>query len=367
MTSIPDSETTINSLLDHLQKADAPTTIREYGPLFDQAMLGVARTSAFRVTAWLQAGEILIAKGQYGEAEEYLKLALQLGRELGLNVQQARALGGIAEIFRARGDYRTSLNHLIEAETLANESGDFQIRARIYIAGGLNHVSLGLYDQARDNFYDAYMLYAQSQDLKGKAIAANRLGMAEMMLNNFREAESHLEESLQMSRKFDDRHAMAGALVNLGEVQRKLGRLNRAREYFYEAGALFSALGVVRGTAIVEINLGHLAVLANDFNLAKYHYIHALGNAQNASLIPEILDTLSGLALILMEQGLADDALKLASLILSHPACLEETEEFLAPIIAGGRISKIKDVSFRSVDDLIEVANATFKMIFQES
>ncbi|GAB4480973.1 MAG: hypothetical protein OHK0031_02480 [Anaerolineales bacterium] len=317
------------TILKKINQAENPADFSALLAGLEQAL--PADDSA-RAEALLQAGELLTAKGQNQAAQRLLESASGMAQRLGAKGQHALALALLADILRAQGDFRGALRKLMAArQTLGqNPQSDRGISARIYILSGLNNMSLGDYDSARQDFFEAYQIYSQLEDLPGKAIAANRLGTIATMLEEYNEAESYLQESLRIARQLNDRHAMAGALLNLGEIQRLRENPSAARPLYYEASALFAGLGMHRGMCIAENNLGHIHVQVQDYSTAKYHYLRALECAKIAGLIPDTLDTLAGLTFIFISRQEYEQAAFCVAYILKHPAHLQETEQFLA-------------------------------------
>lgn len=316
--------------LDKLQQTENPAD-------FQSVVLELEQTlpddTAARSAALLRAGEILNAKGQYQAGMRLLESAFQQAKKCHRLGAQALALGLMSDIFRAQGDYRSALGKLTEARAILGEnpSTDKDISARLSILNGLNNMSLGDYDAARRDFYEAYQLYNQLGDIHGRVLAANRLGTIATMNAQYGEAEKYLQESLRVAKELDDRHAMAGALLNLGEIQRLQENPQAACPLYYEASALFAALGMHRGMCIAENNLGHIHVQMQDFSTAKYHYTRAVECAKIADLIPDMLDTLAGLVFIFLARQEYEQAAFGIAFIFKHPAHLQETEQFLEP------------------------------------
>lgn len=286
-----------------------------------------------QIDVLLAAGEILNGKSQYQDAQELLQRGFVQAKACRASGKQARALGLMADIFRAQGNYRQALLRLSEARAILGENPqtDRDISAWLYILSGLNNMSLGDYDSSRRDFYEAYQIYAQTGDAAGRAIAANRLGTIATMNAQYNEAENYLQESLKIAKQLGDRHAMAGALLNLGEIQRLQGKPEAARPLYYESSALFAALGMHRGMCIAENNLGHIHAQLRDFSTAKYHYTRAVECAKIANLVPDMLDTLAGLAFILLAHEEYRQAALCVAFVMRHPAHLQETEQFLKP------------------------------------
>ncbi|MBS4015787.1 MAG: tetratricopeptide repeat protein [Candidatus Latescibacteria bacterium] len=313
--------------LELLEKAD------DFPPLLAAFEGALPAEASARTDALLQAGEILNAKGQYADAQRLLEMALQSAQKLASHSRQALALGLMADIHRAQGNFRSALSKLVEARERLDTTPqqDKEVSARLYIWSGLNNMSLGDYETARQHFYEAYQVYHKLDDHRGIAISSNRLGTIATMNAQYGEAEKYLQESLRIAKELGDRHAMAGALLNLGEIKRLQDNPQEARPLYYESSALFASLGMHRGMCIAENNLGHIHAKMQDFSTAKYHYARAVECAKIADLVPDMLDTLAGLVYIFIARQEYEPAVFCVAYILRHPAHLQETEQFLEP------------------------------------
>jgi len=357
----------VQQIVEKIKREEDSEKIPALISAFNQALAPLSKDDLSRIDMLLVVGETLYEKGQYKDAGHLLETAAEDARQLYAKGRHALALGLLADLDRVQGNYRSALSKLMKAREVLGENPDHDkdVSARLHIICGLNNMSLGDYESSRKYFYDAYQVYSQIGDVKGKILATNRLGTIHTMLSQFNEAKKYLQESLTLSQKMGDRHAMAGALLNLGEIQRLMKLPREARPFYYEAGALFSALGMTRGIAIAENNLGHIAVQLRDYDVAKYHYTHAIDCARGADLIPDMLDTLAGLVYIFVEHEKFDDAAQLIKFVLSHPAHLQETEEFLEEaqgIIADKQASSGQFPPLP--DGLEQVISETLKKVF---
>jgi len=358
---------TAQRLIEEIKREEDAKKIAGLIATFDQSLGAVPQDDPARIDFLLTAGEVLYEKGKYKDSSHLLESGLEQARKAQMKGKQALALGLLADLERVQGNYRNALSKLMQARKVLGENPDHDkdISARLHIISGLNNMSLGEYQNSREAFYEAYQVYSQIGDLKGKALAANRLGTIATMQSEYAEAEKYLQESLSLAKQLNDRHGMAGALLNLGEIQRHLGQFAEARACYMEASALFAELGLHRGMCIAENNLGHIAIQMQDYPASKRHYLTALECAKIANLTPDKLDTLAGLVFIFVERGQYNDAALLIQFILRHPAHLQETEEFLESaqqVIANKQTQPVTDVP--SPDQLEQVIAETLDKVF---
>lgn len=361
------SDMTVQQWMELIRHAKDEGEIAALAADFERVYEAAALDDPARVDALLSAGEVLYEKARYKDAQRLLELGAEQAQKIHSMGKHALALGLLADLERVQGNYRAALSKLAQARGVLGEfpEQDKDISARLHIISGLNNMSLGEYENARHAFYEAYQTYSQIGDVKGKALAANRLGTISTMKADYAEAEKYLQESLNLAKQLDDHHGMAGALLNLGEIQRHQGQFAEARACYMEASALFAELGLHRGMCIAENNLGHIAVQLRDYPTSKRHYQTALECARIADLLPDKLDTLAGLALVCVQRDLCHDAARLIQFILRHPAHLQETEEFLE---SAQKIVAEKGAQFNGEippsDQLDQVIAATLEKAF---
>ncbi|MBI5354037.1 MAG: tetratricopeptide repeat protein [Chloroflexi bacterium] len=361
------SHPTLQPLIEEIRRKEDAKKITELIATFEQSLGAIPQDDPARIDFLLTVGEVLYEKGQYKDASRLLEAGAEQARTAQIKGRQALALGLMADINRVQGNYRNALSKLVQAREVLgqNPEQDKDVSARLHVISGLNNMSLGDYGNSRNSFYEAYQIYSQIGDLKGKALAANRLGTVATMQSEYIEAEKYLQESLSLTKQLNDQHGMAGALLNLGEVQRHLGQFTEARACYVEASRLFSELGLHRGMCIAENNLGHIAVQLQDHPSSRQHYMVALECAKIANLTPDKLDTLAGLAIIFVQRGQCGEAARLIQFVLRHPAHLQETEEFLESaqqVIANKQTQPVIDVP--SPDQLERVIAETLEKIF---
>lgn len=181
-------------------------------------------------------GEVLNTQAKYDEAIDVYKLMLKSAQELGDVAAQSRALQELAYSFGEDGDYRTSLNYALQAETLARSAA-----ARIELGGALRMQGIARYRL-------------------GQAQAAFVLG----------------EEALSIAKETNDQNEIAHSLNLLGASGYILGKYDMAEHYWMDALSTFQELGNRQQSNILLSNLGALADARGDYHTALQRYDAAL-------------------------------------------------------------------------------------------
>jgi tetratricopeptide (TPR) repeat protein len=143
-----------------------------------------------------------------------------------------------------QGDYATAQQTLEEHLALLADRADPTAQAGAIVALGHLASHRGRYAEA-DDLYRRAKRFAQSADDKQAELVADmsRGRLLGVHLNDERGAEATLRKALSYTRAIGDREHEAYCVVNLGEVALKYGRIDEALRLFEEGGALSARLG----------------------------------------------------------------------------------------------------------------------------
>lgn len=239
-----------------------------------------------------QAVAYSLAAGDVKRAEQLLR---RLAEEL-LNTQRPEALKRLLSLFgeerlarsawlqlfegelaRQGKDFDRALACYARAEQLAEAEGDPQAKGRSLAYQAAVRAARGerevyeLVQQAKD--------LIPPEDLAGRALAHNTLGVYHLSCNEVGPAEIHLEEALRLYRQAGDEAGLARVSHNLGLAHTKEGRFEAALASYREAIAHSQAAGALampvtyHNMAVVHLQSGDLeaAMLAAEaaFELAR--------------------------------------------------------------------------------------------------
>jgi predicted ATPase/class 3 adenylate cyclase len=247
----------------------------------------------------LRLGQVLELTGKWAEAAEVYKQGLELARQAGDLLAQARCQSAIGDLHRKQGMYDDAMAWLEQAQaafqalgdeagvgqvlhiegTVAAQQGNPQRARQLYgasldvrrklddrpqIANSLNN--LGIVARSLDDLELARRLYEESleirralNDRRAIAVSLNNLGNLALQQHNAAEARTRLEEAVSLQREVGDKHYLANALNNLGNVARDQGDVEAARSLYGESLALNRELGDMWQTAYLLEDVGLLA------------------------------------------------------------------------------------------------------------
>jgi CHAT domain-containing protein len=174
--------------------------------------------------------------GDFARATAAFDRSLALHRAANRRSSVALLLADLSSNSGALGDFGRALDYAYEAIATARADGNPRLEATGWNAAALAHQALGELEIALDAYRRVRVL-APDDDLR-QADTATRMGTTYLALGDVVQAEPLLQEGLAGWRKRGFRAQQAQALVGLGDIEARAGRLDRAREHFAAAVTL---------------------------------------------------------------------------------------------------------------------------------
>jgi tetratricopeptide (TPR) repeat protein/transcriptional regulator with XRE-family HTH domain len=134
----------------------------------------------------------------------------------------------------------------------------------------------GHWDQSAALLRAALAAADQSGDRPGQAGALNELGLLQRVTGDYPAAAASHRQALELYRALGDRLGQASALDNLGPVQAETGDYPAAAASHQQALAIFHDIGHRAGQALASTNLGNAQARAGDYAAAAVSHQQAL-------------------------------------------------------------------------------------------
>ncbi|KAL9950920.1 hypothetical protein ACROYT_G043492 [Oculina patagonica] len=134
---------------------------------------------------------------KYAEANDYLKKALTLSKEIGDKKGEADVYGNLGNVFQLLGDYEKAREDLEKALTISKEIGDRNGEASINASLGVVFQSLGEYVEAEEYHKRALAISEGIGDVKKQSTCLSNLGWVKLQTGKIQEALSYLLPSIQ--------------------------------------------------------------------------------------------------------------------------------------------------------------------------
>jgi|GEM_PF-1941373 len=200
----------------------------------------VSRTLPFDVLGLIyrQCGLIQQRIGQYDEAENSFRDALERGRRRERLDEQAAAHNLLSFLAYLRSDYDGVGNHAQKALNLATQAGEPALRAT-----GLRHLGIAVYRtadyaRARKLYDEALAAYRQVGDQLGMADVYNNIGFVLRTQAYYKEAIEAFQEALAIYETANRIEYIALICSNIGRTYAFSGDLEQAQQYLERGLAL---------------------------------------------------------------------------------------------------------------------------------
>jgi predicted ATPase/class 3 adenylate cyclase len=266
--------------------------------------------------------EALWWQARFDEAVEAYSAMLEIAETEGDALAQARACNGLALVQERQGNNRDSLESAKRAEALAREVARGPA-AGIELAAALNRQGSVLYRLGE--VVAGMAMGEKALKLSSELGASGRreragglraLGVAHLMLGQFEQSYSYLEQAKALYAEFGDRRGVSNMLITMGETVRQRGDYAAAAELYQEALAIAREIGEHTGQIICLNNLGGAHLGLGDYAEAEEDLRQVISMAGPAAY-QVLTETYSFLATACLGQGKVDEALEAAQRALA--------------------------------------------------
>jgi predicted ATPase/class 3 adenylate cyclase len=171
------------------------------------------------------------------------------GIDAGHNIEMALRLGAALERFWVVRGHRSEGRTILERALAGNKGVATPVRAKALITAARLAFSQSDYERGETLAREGLALFRELGDMRGTALALDRLGMAAWRRGDFAAARSLMEEDLSLFRRLGDKERVAWSLFTLGLLNIKQGDYVRAQTLFEESLSMHRELGNKRGMA----------------------------------------------------------------------------------------------------------------------
>ena len=271
-------------LSDYL--ADYDKALRYCHIALDHSLKANGEQSLTTALIYNDIGTTLGQQGRYTEGQNYLKQALKILEDIGLDEgsHMLTVLSNLANSYNLLGDYDKSLEMLTEVlnlrlALLGNRHPDV---ARSYLNLGNDYYMRQEYSEALDCYKKALDVAQASKINDGLLLAAihDNLGLAYGAEEAYGEALNHLSTALELKQsELDDRHPqIAKSYNNLGGLMIFTEDYSKARDYFTRAARILDKpiYRYIQDMATTINGLGMIDSIEGNYESALSNYGKAL-------------------------------------------------------------------------------------------
>lgn len=223
-----------------------------------------------------QLGHLLMLRGRYDEAMQYLQVAASLFESIDDIVGASKAYGNLGHLFfrraqydRAEAYYRRSLDSGFDR---VGTAGSAQTVSFL----GLTYMNRGQYEEGIRLIEEQIPLHEQNNDTLGLAGLHTNLGIVYFESGDYVAAQRHYEQGLQLAEQLSNKQLLAIGTGCLGTVLQKRGKYEEAERMLLEDLELCQELGDWQGISIAEGLLGELYSVMGRFDEAVPHLDRSL-------------------------------------------------------------------------------------------
>jgi len=209
-----------------------------------------------------------IVRGYWLDWVQVNEAALALARGVGDRAAMAQAYRDLGVAHEMRGQYEQAQTFLKRALTIFPALGDRGGQAAVLTSLGVIHHRRGNYATAARCYQESLAIHQATNNRYRKAVTLSNLGMAYRSQLEHAKAMTCYEEGLSLFRQLGDQRGQATILTNLGELHEAEGRLAEAVACHQESLAISRTVGDRPGEAEALRGLGDA--------------LHALGRGQEA-------------------------------------------------------------------------------------
>ncbi len=240
------------------------------------------------VLAWRQ--------GDHGQAEVWLRAALDLYRSARHSRGEARVHSHIGLLMTERGMYDQALASFEDSLPLFQALDD-----RIGAVGVLHnlgnlHCQQNNGERAMELYRECLAIYEQFDSQADIALVSLGMGAVARDQGEGDAALAAFSRSLELARRLGDEWTAGTALLNLGDLACDRGESAEALRLLGEALAVYERLGDQKQAVIARTRLGIAALLGGDQPAALECFRQALMLASAIGFLPGVAEGLDGIA-----------------------------------------------------------------------
>lgn len=304
--------------------------------------------------------------GRYLEGEETFRYAAEAirGADLGQETESEARDILLAKLLTRQGSLCYRLGLLQKARDLLTKGISICRRTNNprELAFALNHMAaaahlLGTYEQERILLQESLQVLEAVGDPWLALYSKNDLGLVHCLLGQYTEAERLTSESLRGFIGTGDRRGIAFALHNRGIVAVSTGAYSKAEQLHRQSLALRRELDDSWGVASSLIQLSITFRLRRMLPKAMGYLLEAVRVANDAQVLPIVLEALVEVATVLMAQGDRRTAISILVAARDHASATNEVREkttrMLSNLSAEDQLDLEAASQYQSIEQII--------------
>jgi signal transduction histidine kinase/DNA-binding response OmpR family regulator/HPt (histidine-containing phosphotransfer) domain-containing protein len=275
LPGVASAQLTIDEQLTQIRESSTDNPEKALSQLL--AIEAAARAASFETKARFLS-RLARAKLHLGQRKESLAVLEELIAYAKQNNNKVTLVKGLllkAEVLYAMDEIKAAHKTAFEAETVANQTSDLNLRMRAAISSGQSHAEAGDFTPAMAKLQGAVALARRSGDKEDLILALSALITQYRLMKIHAQGFEALAEAQALAREIKSDRRMATLKIAEAELADASKQPKRAREALLEAMTLATKLG---RTALLATTF----VTMSDERLRARDYAGALGYGQKA-------------------------------------------------------------------------------------
>ena len=219
-------------------------------------------------------------------------------------------LNFLGMINQITGNYENALQNYEDAFQIDESLKDIAGKATDLNNIGTIYLTLGKYEEALQNYHQALEIVERHGDLSSKVTCKNNIGRVYEIRNEFDLALKNYLEAVKSTEKVGDLNRKAALLNNIGTIHKARDEYNKSLEYYNEALGISDLLGDLYGKIILLNNIGRVYDEYKDYEKALEKYNESVQIAEQLGDLSKKAGCFNNIGSVYLAQEKVDMALE---------------------------------------------------------
>ncbi|MBN1182455.1 MAG: tetratricopeptide repeat-containing sensor histidine kinase [Bacteroidales bacterium] len=237
------------------------------------------------------------------KAIQFAEEALVWAEKQENNYERATSLFNLGSACFALARYNESKDYFHQALVVFSELKETDWIARTFNNLGLVYRELMDFDKAEHYINDAQAIFQDTKNQEGEAQAFNNLGSLYLREKKYDMALTQYLKSLEIRQNSDDKTKLASLYNNIALVYKELDEHSQALDYHERSLSLLTELQDQRELAATYNYIGNIYLKTGVYNKALEAYLNALSIRKELDIKSDIAGTLSNIGLVYLDMN----------------------------------------------------------------
>ena len=221
-------------------------------------------------------GTLYFRRGSYEQAKAYFEQSLSSGYIQYNTSAGAQIIANLGLTYMNQGHFDEGIRVIVEQLNRISQQGEKQSMSILYTNLGIIQFEKGDYDAALQTYEKGLQFSEELGNKQLTAIAVGCIGNVHQRKGNYALALEHFQRDLILCEEIGDKQGIAIALGLLGELNSVMGKSAEAISFLHQAMSLCESLGYQKGIARAANTLGDVHYFLGDYEQSIHWYDRAI-------------------------------------------------------------------------------------------